>query len=211
MAVAIRFNTVIVAKGTIEANYPGGVDRFRADQWPFQLDYCEDAGLVAVISMGGHDRYLEELAIAGLVVEGPGASRDVAYADQACGPEPGCRWLDAGKCHGLPVCWLRGGPPGYVVDYPGRSFIRRAKWAPCAACGAPLGVAPATAAVDARERGRGPLGFIDFDRDRRRETRYVVACRACGAETTLDWSGQRLGWSGSAAEPDAAPDRGGGK
>jgi hypothetical protein len=193
MAIAIRFNTVIVAKGTIGAKYPGGVDRFRADQWPFQVDYCEDAGLVAVISMGDHGGYLEELVAAGLVVEGPAAVRDVAYADQARGPEPGCPWLDAGKCHGLPVCWLRGAPPGYVVDYPGRSFIRRAKWAPCAACGAPLGVAAATAAVHARERQSGPLGFIDYDRDRRREEQYVVACGACGAETTLVRSGQRFG------------------
>lgn len=210
MAVAIRFNTVILAKRTIEAKYPGGVDRFRADQWPFVLDYCEDAGLVAVISMGGHPGYLEELAAAGLVVDGPGAARDFVYADQARGLEPDCAWLDAERCRGLPVCWLGGTPPGYVVDYPGRSFIRRAKWARCAACGTPLGVAAATAAVDAREREAGPLGFADVDPANRREPRYVVACGGCGRGTTLDWSGQRYGRSASAVEPARAPDCGGG-
>jgi hypothetical protein len=189
MAIVIRFNTIVVRKARVAVRHPGGLDDYRSVYLPHDAHtYYEDEHLIAHTSMGAL-RAVEDRLAAYVLVAGYDDSGDYCGADQQEGPDAGCRWLESRHVAGLPVCWLAGEAPGYVVDFKSRRFVARVSEAPCAACGRPRGAGAAAMAVHERERRDGPLAFVDAGRTGADE-RYVVGCPRCGHEHVLDAAGR---------------------
>lgn len=193
----IRFNTIIVRKTSLAANYPGGLDAYRSAYLPNGASfYYEDRHLVAHVSISGFYDVEERLALNGLVRQGGGASADASAddycgANQADGVEAGCPWLSTREIGALPACWLVPEAPGHVVDYKGRRFVQRVSEGACHVCGRLFGLAVAAMAVDAREWRDGPLAFVDPN-GRSSAGGYIVVCAGCGGERAFDERGQDI-------------------
>lgn len=126
MAIIFLFNVMVVRKGEIDAKYPGGLARFRAECMPKPGQWREDEHLLAQSSMGGGFVQVgERLKLLGV---------DVLFTNESMPPAENvkrCGWLDwdvyehleikspdgSVRIHEVPRHWLRGTEPGQTADF----------------------------------------------------------------------------------------------
>src|SRR5262245_3840666 len=104
MAIVIRFNVVVFAKGSIEESYPGGLARFRSD-WTGSV---EDDHLIAFSDMARQS--IEDV----LTVE-PLRNIPAGLGHAWDGIVRGSDWLSWAEWGEVTVCWLTGTVPGDAV------------------------------------------------------------------------------------------------
>ena len=190
MAIVIRFNAIIVRKSSIEAKYPGGLDAYRSFYLPNGANfYYEDRHLIAHTSMGAFYGVYDRLFANGLAASQGGASLDSCGANQMDGLDRNCQWLEAEPVGGLPVCWVRDSPPGFVTDFKSRRFVHRVSATSCPRCGVILGIGAAAEAVDQNERKLGPLKVV-HENPSLVDAFYVVWCPCCKHETVFTDDGR---------------------
>ena len=193
MAVVIRFNTIIVRKSSISGKYPGGIDTYRALYLPKNASYYfEDEHLIVHTSMGEFYGVVDHLVELGFSFKEGDEYSDYFFASQQEGVNASHLWLNGQTVGGVPVCWLRGSPPGFLSDFKSSQFVKHVSVTSCPECGASLGLGAAVEAIDQNERNLGPLCVVHGNPSFA-ETSYAVRCPYCGKETLFNEYGRLNG------------------
>ena len=133
MSVLIEAINIVVANGTLEQHYPGGVMGFERD-CP-NTSFCTDGRISRVGFMGQRETgvFLGMLAACGLACTGEGPAGDVIVVDQNTGPVQPCLWLEFGQNEaGVAMCWHACYRPGKLYVPFGWDFdrIEAFHWSP---------------------------------------------------------------------------------
>ncbi len=112
MSVLIEGFSVVVRNSTLAAKYPGGVEGYRRD-CPNNT-FCADEHLsrVGFMAQPDADRFVAELAAAGMTPYRKGAAEDVALVSPDSGTLQPCSWLQLGRWGQVAIAWLAGTNPG---------------------------------------------------------------------------------------------------
>lgn len=121
MSVLVEALSVVVARSSLDAKFPGGAEAYlaaaRAPESPGRFAVADD-DLTSVSFLTPEDatRFIERLIEQGLTETEEGENGDIAFVDQHYGPSVECPWIEWAKHEdGFTYCWLAGREPGDVA------------------------------------------------------------------------------------------------